>query len=187
MLLPFWSTNSSKKNESGTYCVGTVVVCFLLGSWPIMVYGKTCPPKLNARVKLGKETMRGSCCWAAAFVDADNLLNAMCFGLVLRDAKKLLSTTTGCRVVFAGFCCPNEATLANKHNISKHRYAKSLVIFYYFSSTGRCGGTTLSLSCKLYAKSNYFSVTQGSHVLERGLTYKGRPVTCASESITYNG
>lgn len=87
--------------------------------------------------------------------------------------------------MLAGFCCPNEAALPNKHNISKHRYAKNLVIFYSFSSTGWCGGTRVSLSCKLCAKSNYFSVTQGTHGPRRGLTQKGRPVFIAPEPITY--
>jgi hypothetical protein len=43
----------------------------------------------------------------------------------------------------------------------------------------------VSLSCKLCAKSNYFSVTQGTHGPRRGLTQKGRPVFIAPEPITY--
>jgi hypothetical protein len=69
-----------------------------------MVKGKTCPPKVNERVKLGKEMTRGLCCWVAALVDEDNLLNAKCFGLEFREVKKVLSTAMGCRVTVTGFC-----------------------------------------------------------------------------------
>ena len=95
ILLPFWSTNSSKKNDIGTYCVGRLVVCPFPGSCPTMVKGNVCPPNVNERVKLGTDTMRGSCFLVAAFVDADNLLNAICFGFMLRDAKELLSASAG--------------------------------------------------------------------------------------------